>query len=92
VCIELSILLVPCPDFLNVHINFLLPHIKFHIWGIILQTLSFEVEVDGTLQTTSAAGDDFRISKLKSFFNLLLVFVEKIFVTETWSSTKMGTS
>lgn len=81
-CIELSILVVPCSNLLNIRINFSFENIQFHLGGIMLQALSLEAQVDGALQTASASGEYFRIGMFESFLHLLLIFVEEILITK----------
>jgi hypothetical protein len=81
--IQLSILLIPLTNLFNVDINLLLKHIVVLIGSIILHTLLFVTEVNGTFNSTGTGSLNCGVGQFECFLDFTVFFDEKVFVSES---------
>lgn len=82
--VEQCILLISCPDLLHSLVQLGLVNIELHVGSVVLQILSLEAQIKGTLDPSGAAGDDLGIGKGHGLGNVPLAFVEEILISEAW--------
>ena len=80
VCVQQCVFLISCPDLLDSLVQLRLVNIQLHVGSVVLQILSLEAQIEGTLDPSGAAGNDLGISKGHGLGNVPLAFVEEILV------------
>ena len=88
--VEQCILLISCPNLLHGLVQLGLVNIELHVGSVVLQILSLEAQIEGTLDPSGAAGDDLGISEGHSLGNVPLAFVEEILISEAWVWCERG--
>ena len=82
--VEQCIFLISCPDLLHGLVQLGLVNIELHVGSVVLQILSLEAQIEGTLDPSGAAGDDLGIGEGHGLGNVPLAFVEEILISEAW--------
>ena len=88
--VEQCILLISCPDLLHGLVQLGLVNIELHVGSVVLQILSLEAQIEGTLDPSGAAGDDLGIGEGHGLGNVPLAFVEEILISEAWVGVRDG--
>ena len=88
--VEQCILLISCPDLLHSLVQLGLVNIELHVRSVVLQVLSLEAQIEGTLDPSGAAGDDLGIGEGHGLGNVPLAFVEEILISEAWVWCERG--
>lgn len=82
-CVQQCVFLISCPDLLDSLVQLRLVNIQLHVGSVVLQILSLEAQIEGTLDPSGPAGNDLGIGKGHGLGNVPLAFVEQILVAET---------
>lgn len=88
--VEQCILLISCPDLLHGLVQLGLVNIELHVGSVVLQILSLEAQIEGTLDSSGAASNELGIGEGQGLGNVPLAFVEEILISEAWVGVREG--